>query len=101
MKLDVEGYELEIIKGAQRLLQEFPPRVILFESDALREPQKSNAVLQMLSDYGYDSLSIPRCLIWMKTKHFNIKERHPNSHDLVAVKKGAASEEVYRSLRAR
>jgi FkbM family methyltransferase len=101
MKLDVEGYELEIIKGAQRLLQEFPPQVILFESDASSEPQKGNAVLQMLREHGYDFLSIPRCLIWMRTQHFNIQEPHPNSHDLVAVKKGASSEQVYRSLRAR
>jgi FkbM family methyltransferase len=49
MKIDVEGMELEVLQGAERLLAEFAP-VLYVEND---RPAKSSALIQFLTSHGY------------------------------------------------
>jgi FkbM family methyltransferase len=49
MKIDVEGMELEVLRGAQGLLEKFSP-VLYVEND---RPANSSALLQFLFDHGY------------------------------------------------
>jgi len=50
IKIDVEGYEIEVFKGSQQLLQEARPRLIMFESLGGRlEP----AISELLSAQKY------------------------------------------------
>lgn len=52
IKVDVEGYELEVFKGAQRLLAKYYPLVIC-EIEARHNPKYSQ-VFQLLRELGYD-----------------------------------------------
>ncbi len=59
MKLDVEGYELEVLRGALRLLQMRRIRDIVFEEfDALPSP-----VTSLLESYGYTIFSLDQDLL--------------------------------------
>jgi FkbM family methyltransferase len=50
VKIDVEGYEMSVIKGAEKLLRESPPRSIYIE---LHEDGRSEAVQNELEEAGY------------------------------------------------
>ena len=98
IKLDVEGFEYEVLKGARRVLQELRPDAILFETN---DKDNLSPVMQLLHDCGYDFLMIPRCLIWMRTKVVDLQ--HPEailSHDLIAAPMGEPFARMRRRLRA-
>jgi FkbM family methyltransferase len=54
VKLDVEGAELRVLKGAQKLLEQHRIRDIVFED---KEPRPS-AVMRFLEGYGYQVFSL-------------------------------------------
>lgn len=49
IKIDVEGMELDVLKGAQETISKFRP-IIYFEND---RPDKSSEILQWMFDAGY------------------------------------------------
>ena len=54
MKIDVEDWEVEVLRGAQRLLREHPPKAIAFETAANERGELVNAdVRDLLLDNGY------------------------------------------------
>jgi len=56
IKIDVEGHELEVIKGAQKLLQHSPPRILVIET------KKYSELLGLLTDkYDYQLIDILDC----------------------------------------
>jgi FkbM family methyltransferase len=59
MKLDVEGYELEVLRGATRLLEEQRIRDIVFEE--FDEPP--TPVTSMLEGFGYAVYSLDQALL--------------------------------------
>jgi len=62
MKIDVEGWELEILRGGQKLLSGSPPRLIVFECgiDVHTRLPESLEILSLLTNYGYTVEHIPR-----------------------------------------
>ena len=50
LKIDTEGYELNILKGAKTLLKNHPPRIIVFEANTNEE---FTAIRTLLSEFGY------------------------------------------------
>jgi FkbM family methyltransferase len=101
IKLDVEGFELEVLKGARRVLQEVRPSAILFESNEPSNRDEMPPVMRLLHECGYEFLAIPRCLIRMRTKLVNFGQ--PNTiigHDFVAAPRGEAFAKACRQLRA-
>jgi hypothetical protein len=56
MKIDVEGWELEVLEGAQAILRDHPPRLILFEADCDERGEIRSQELPLLLDkagYSY------------------------------------------------
>lgn len=61
MKLDVEGGELSVLQGAQRLLESAPRPVILTEVQDIRTQPwgyRAREIISFLSDKGYRWFSI-------------------------------------------
>jgi len=61
MKVDVEGWELEVLRGASRVHREAPPKTIVFEAEcngdgAIVDP----AICRLLEGYGYGVAHIAR-----------------------------------------
>ena len=58
VKIDTEGYELRVLKGATRLLQDSKPTLYIeVNDDNLREQGDSAlAIIEFLSSLGYDRI---------------------------------------------
>jgi FkbM family methyltransferase len=55
VKIDVEGFEWQVIQGASQILRDFKPKII-FESN---DPKSRRGLFQTLVDYGYSVHSLP------------------------------------------
>ena len=55
IKIDVEGYELEVLKGAIRVLSELRPKII-FESS---NEKLRGELFRFLNDIGYSIYPLP------------------------------------------
>jgi FkbM family methyltransferase len=61
MKVDVEGWELQVFRGARRLLRELPPRAIVFEAESdPRGQMTEDPLLAELEEAGYRVRRIAR-----------------------------------------
>jgi FkbM family methyltransferase len=61
MKIDVEGFEANVLRGASRLLAERPPRVIVFEGDCSPAGELEDRELsRILLNAGYRIQHLPR-----------------------------------------
>lgn len=61
LKIDVQGYEIEVLKGAQDLLKTTSIATIIFEMESWAEKQagyRAGAAQQFLLDHGYDLFSM-------------------------------------------
>lgn len=102
LKIDVEGFELEVLKGAQRILENIHPETILFESNQPGDSNGVTPVMQLLHDHGYEFVSIPRRLVRMTTQVVDLKRPgKPIGHDLVAAPRGSKFERLCALLKAR
>ena len=55
IKIDVEGFEHEVIQGASQLLRDCKPKIIFESNDA----KSRRDLFQLLADYGYSVHSLP------------------------------------------
>ena len=60
VKMDVEGFELAVLKGGREFFTDHPPRVVIFEVSLLPEALASpTELLAMVGSYGYDLFTLP------------------------------------------
>lgn len=86
MKIDVEGFETEVIKGASRLFESQPPDFVLYESNQV-DRIEADPVHASLRAFGYRIFGIPRKLLTVALEPTAMKG--PRSHhDFVAVRDG-------------
>jgi FkbM family methyltransferase len=97
IKIDVEGFEAEVFRGGQDVLREIRPEVILFEMNGRlsEEAVSDQPVIKILHDFGYEFLSVPKCLFRMHLKRFTPGvNNQPTGNDFLAVLKGECYEKV-------
>ena len=64
MKIDVEGAELLVLRGAAKLLAESPPIIILAVHPYwLPAGQSPGQILELLTKYGYTVYDSKGCLV--------------------------------------
>ncbi len=96
IKIDVEGFEAEVLRGAESLLSRRVPDAVLFEfnvstASSLRE----EPLFRLLDESGYGFFAIPASLF--KTRVLRFDHRHGGAlpgHDLLAAPRGPRYEEL-------
>lgn len=96
MKIDVEGFEEDVLKGAKHLLSSIRPHAILFELNKSTQSKiKEESIIKLLHQHDYEILSIPKCLIKMKlTKISPDLPLEAHGHDFIASPKGEIFKQI-------
>ena len=97
IKIDVEGFEAEVLDGAHKILDSIRPQSILFEfnKSQIEGTFSEQPIFKILCQYGYKFFSIPKCIFKMRLERFNpYEENKVTSNDFLAV----LDEEVYNKL---
>lgn len=101
VKIDVEGYEYEVIQGAFEYFMTNPPEAILFELNDHSVSFASQPVIRLFSDLGYRFFNIMKSKWHMRL--YRIKspehERH-YGHDILAAPAGEIYEDIARCVNA-
>lgn len=102
IKIDVEGFETEVLRGARQLLSATQPDAILFELNERTEHQiKEEPLIRLLHDCGYDFFIIPKCIFRMKLHVLNaISQETSLGQDFLAAPRGQKFEEIARLVKA-
>jgi len=102
IKIDVEGFETEVLLGAQQLLSTMQPDAILFELNSRTELQfYEEPLIKLLHGCGYDFFDIPKSIFRMKLHALNAaSQERPLGHDFLAAPRGRKFAEIARLVKA-
>jgi FkbM family methyltransferase len=102
IKIDVEGFEAEVLKGASQILKTIRPEAILFElNESFVGLPREQPVFKILSEMDYEFFVIPRCLFRMHLKYFDLNNSSLlEGHDFLAVPKGESYENIGKLVNA-
>jgi hypothetical protein len=95
VKIDVEGFEPQVLAEAREWLELHPPAIIVFELND-RGATAEHPTILALHSLGYRLLAIPKALLRLHLRPWSPSQPLPPSHDFVAVH--ASAEEVREAL---
>jgi FkbM family methyltransferase len=99
VKIDVEGFEPDVLAGAREHFSMYPPQAILFELNDPPNPIGSHPTIQVLRSLQYKFFSIPKALIRLRPREFDPeRETGLASHDFVAIHEGEECREIVSRL---
>jgi FkbM family methyltransferase len=103
IKIDVEGFEAEVFRGALQVLRRIRPQAVLFEFiNKGRGRLSDQAVFQRLQESGYGFFAIPKCRFRMYLERCNPEGvNDPAITDFLAVQRNDCFEEIARAVKAR
>jgi FkbM family methyltransferase len=96
IKIDVEGFESEVFRGARDLLSRQVPDAILFELN-LRTTStlKEEPVIKLLAESGYRFMAIPKSLLKTRVRPFDIGTTNElPGHDVLAIAQGQRYDDI-------
>jgi FkbM family methyltransferase len=87
IKIDVEGFESEVLLGATEILETVRPDLILFETNETVDiPFFQRPVVQILRKAEYRFMALPKSLLSIRVVPIEVERHHSSpSHDIVAV----------------
>ena len=104
MKLDVEGFEPEVLKGAAELFGRRPPNTVLFElNDCAVQDLPDHPTIRLLSQFGYGFFRLPPGrMVHMRALKFDPQKtgNRGRVHDFVAARLGPIYDRTAKLLRA-
>jgi FkbM family methyltransferase len=93
MKIDVEGFENEVLLGAVDVLREIRPDAIILETNEQHQPAfRYRSAIKTLLQFDYRFLGIPKALFSMSIVPIDENTVGNPSHDVIAVPKEKFSE---------
>ncbi len=103
IKIDVEGFEAEVLRGGSHVLESIRPQAVLFEFvDQCEGRLSDQPVFKILQEAGYGFFAIPKCRFQMYLEPFDPNQT--NDHgitDFLAVQKNGCFKEIARAVRAK
>jgi FkbM family methyltransferase len=95
VKIDVEGFENEVLLGVDDVLLEIRPDTIILETNEQNQPAfRERAAIKTLCKFNYRFLAIPKAVLSMSIQPLDTDAVEHPGHDVVAV-----PEEKYSELR--
>jgi FkbM family methyltransferase len=93
-KLDVEGYEREVLSGAVPFFESVPPDAIISECSSLESPQ-GKALAQDLRELSYEVFAIARTLVRLRLVPLGRSVKGVAlAHDVLAIRPEAITPEI-------
>lgn len=84
LKIDVEGFEPQVLRGASRLFRESPPDVVIVELNDSRGQPSDHPSIQLLRGFGYELFSIPKAMVRMGVVALDQAQANHIGHDVLA-----------------
>lgn len=101
LKIDVEGFEEQVLLGARALFDRSPPDAVLFELNDRKGNVSDEPSVRLLREYGYDFMAIPKTYFRMKVHWYDPENDPLPGHDLLACRKGQVAEDIAKRVNAR
>ncbi len=100
VKIDVEGFEADIIKGASEFFETNRPDAILFELNDYSIAFLEQPVVNMLSKLGYQFFDIPKSKFRMRLYPLDSSASKWYGNDILAVQKGDVYNDIAKLIGA-
>ena len=99
IKIDVEGFEMDVFHGADALLRAQPGAILFELNESIDAPPREVPLIKLLLEYGYTFVTIPKSLIRMRLEPFDptIADRLIG-HDFLAVARGHQYRDIRKQL---
>lgn len=102
IKIDVEGFERDVIAGGESTFRLLKPHSVVFEAnDSSNHSQSDREVLSLLLEFGYRVFGVPKCRFRMRLHPVDLDSTLQEFHDFLAVRDGATPESINRIVRPR
>ncbi|MDB5413666.1 MAG: hypothetical protein JWR10_2001 [Rubritepida sp.] len=102
LKMDVEGYETEVIAGAEAFLRGNTPDAILFELNDYEGAFRDQPLIGQLMALGYRFAEMPKSLWRMQLRRIDpAKATGRLANDILAVRQDASGEAILAQVNAR
>jgi FkbM family methyltransferase len=89
VKIDVEGFEMEVLRGAESWIAHSPPDFVLFESNEIVGSDVVDPVMVFLAEMGYRIYAIDNRMLFLSLSTQSTTEPvTSNAHDFLAVHSG-------------
>jgi FkbM family methyltransferase len=93
LKIDVEGFEAEVLEGARSWLLASPPDAVLFELNRRGSDFWTDPAIVLLREAGYDLYAIPMRLFVARVRRIEpTTEKAPSFHDFLAIRRDKRDE---------
>jgi FkbM family methyltransferase len=97
VKIDVEGFEADVLQGGDDVLRDLRPDAIILETNEQNQPNfRDRSAIKILSRFNYCFLAIPKALLSMSVLSIDTRTIDIPSHDVLAIPAEKLSE--FRSL---